>query len=68
MTFQEFNAKVEGYFWTREAETRNRAWALANIINSCRPPSKNPKRISVEKLVHRQNISPKNPYYRRIGG
>jgi hypothetical protein len=63
MTVREFDAVVVGTNWRVERETRDTAWALSHIINSCGHLRKGTS-VNVNKLAPRRNLAPRNPFYR----
>jgi len=68
MTLYEFVRAVEGYYWERERQRLDAAWALSNVINTCGNLKKG-HRVKIEDLVaKRSSRAARNPFYRALMG
>ena len=67
MTAREFSRAVEGFHWLQEKGTKQTAWAVSNVANTCGHLKKG-QRIRVDQLAPNQNISPNNPFYKALLG
>ena len=67
MTPYDFLVAVRGFQWRQERESKNRAYALISIINTCGNLKKG-KRVKIQDLFQPSYIDPRNPFYQNYVG
>ena len=68
MTIREFDAILVGNSWRAEHNARITASSVTQIINTCATRLGKGANVNVNKLVPRQNLAPRNPFYRAYLG
>ena len=67
MTVGEFLAAVRGFFWLRERDAKDRAYALANIVGTCGHIKKGHK-VRITDFYREMQLNPENSWYRSLVG
>lgn len=67
MTPDEFAKMHKGFLWLEERRTKQQAWAIMQIINTCGNLKKGHS-VKMNKLYRPMNQDPKNPYYKDLIG